>query len=178
MQKRHNINFLIVFLFLFFFFIFKFIYLYFLNLPLSYDEAYYWDWSRALDWGYYNKPPMIAWIIRISTEILGNSELAVRLPALICHILTLLFSYFLIVKYFDKTKAFFLLITISFIPIMTVYSFIMTVDSPLILFWILSLYFFCEYLKSPNYRNAFFTGLFIGLGLLTKQTMFGFLILG
>ena len=178
MQKRHNINFLIVFLFLFFFFIFKFIYLYFLNLPLSYDEAYYWDWSRALDWGYYNKPPMIAWIIRISTEILGNSELAVRLPALICHILTLLFSYFLIAKYFDKTKAFFLLITISFIPIMTVYSFIMTVDPPLILFWILSLYFFCEYLKSPNYRNAFFTGLFIGLGLLTKQTMFGFLILG
>ncbi|MET0689113.1 MAG: hypothetical protein ABWY38_07955, partial [Methyloceanibacter sp.] len=25
------------------------------------DEAQYWTWSRALDFGYFSKPPMIAW---------------------------------------------------------------------------------------------------------------------
>ena len=28
------------------------------------DEAQYWTWSRALDFGYFSKPPMIAWVIR------------------------------------------------------------------------------------------------------------------
>ena len=26
------------------------------------DEAYYWDWGRQLDYGYYSKPPLIAWL--------------------------------------------------------------------------------------------------------------------
>ena len=32
-------------------------------LELYPDEAQYWLWSRTLDWGYYSKPPMIAWLI-------------------------------------------------------------------------------------------------------------------
>ncbi|MCA8989583.1 MAG: hypothetical protein KDA78_18190, partial [Planctomycetaceae bacterium] len=35
------------------------------------DESYYWDWSRRLDYGYYSKPPMIAWINWLSTAVLG-----------------------------------------------------------------------------------------------------------
>ena len=34
-----------------------------LPLDLSGDEAYYWDWGRNLDWGYYSKPPGIAWLM-------------------------------------------------------------------------------------------------------------------
>lgn len=154
------------------------IYLYFLDLPLSYDEAYYWDWSRFLDFGYYNKPPMIAWIIRVSTEIFGNTEISVRLPALIFTTLTIFISYLLVYKYSNEINAFFLLLTLSFIPILTVYSFIITIDPPLIFFWTLSLFFFLKYLENPNYKNALFTGFFIGLGLLTKQTMTVFLFLG
>ena len=33
-------------------------------LPLSADEAYYWLWSKHLAAGYYDHPPMIAWLIR------------------------------------------------------------------------------------------------------------------
>ncbi len=29
---------------------------------MSSDEAYYWDWGRHPDWGYFSKPPMIAWL--------------------------------------------------------------------------------------------------------------------
>nr|AIA94421.1 CAZy families GT83 protein [uncultured Maricaulis sp.] len=50
-------------------------------LDLIADESYYWDWSRRLDYGYYSKPPMIAWINWVSTSLLGSHEFAVRFPA-------------------------------------------------------------------------------------------------
>ncbi len=166
---------LIVFILLYF--LLKLLYLYHLKLPLSYDEAYYWDWSRILDWGYYSKPPMVAWLIKISTEIFGISEFAVRFPALVCNTLSLLFSYLLVDRYFERIKANYLVLTLAFLPILTVYSFIMTIDPPFILFWSIATYFFCLYLENSNYKNAILTGIFTGLGLLSKQTMFAFWIL-
>ena len=47
------------------------------------DEAYYWVWSQRLDWGYFDHPPMIAWAVRLFTELFGNNLFAVRLPAVI-----------------------------------------------------------------------------------------------
>ena len=41
-------------------------------LPLTADEAYYWLWSKHLAFGYYDHPPMIAWLIRAGTEIFGS----------------------------------------------------------------------------------------------------------
>ncbi len=50
-------------------------------LELYPDEAQYWLWSRTLDFGYYSKPPMIAWAIRATTALGGDSEGWVRLSA-------------------------------------------------------------------------------------------------
>ena len=52
------------------------VYLFTAPLDLVADEAYYWDWSRQLDWGYFSKPPLIAWIIALSPE---RSDLHPRL---------------------------------------------------------------------------------------------------
>ncbi len=52
-------------------------------LELYPDEAQYWLWSRALDLGYFSKPPMIAWAIWASTAVGGNAEPWVRLPAVL-----------------------------------------------------------------------------------------------
>ena len=54
-------------------------------LELYPDEAQYWLWSRRLDWGYFSKPPMIAWAIRLSTALGGDREAWVRLPAPVLH---------------------------------------------------------------------------------------------
>ena len=40
--------------------ILRMLYVAIVPLDLAPDEAYYWDWSRQLDWGYYSKPPMVA----------------------------------------------------------------------------------------------------------------------
>src|SRR5438552_6577273 len=81
-------------------------------LDLAPDEAHSWDWSRHLDWSYYSKGPLVAWIIRASCEIFGNwsvsligSEmLAVRLPAVLCGTLLLLSLYILTVQVFASER--------------------------------------------------------------------------
>src|SRR5438105_11744552 len=72
-------------------------------LDLAPDEAHYWDWSRHLDWSYYSKGPLVAWLIRAgcvaasdwSSNLTGTEMLAVRLPAVVCGGLLLLSLYVL-----------------------------------------------------------------------------------
>jgi 4-amino-4-deoxy-L-arabinose transferase-like glycosyltransferase len=52
-------------------------------LELYPDEAQYWLWSRTLDFGYWSKPPMIAWAIRAATLAAGDAEPWVRAPAVV-----------------------------------------------------------------------------------------------
>ena len=49
--------------------------------PLAPDEAYYWVWSRALQPGYLDHPPMVALWIRLGTAVAGETALGVRLLA-------------------------------------------------------------------------------------------------
>lgn len=50
-------------------------------LELAADEAHYWDWSRRPALSYHTKGPWVAWMIGLSVELLGSSELGVRFPA-------------------------------------------------------------------------------------------------
>ncbi len=51
--------------------------------PLTFDEAYYWMWSKHLAFGYYDHPPMVAVVIRLGTMIAGDTELGVRLVSIL-----------------------------------------------------------------------------------------------
>ncbi|MDO9058989.1 MAG: glycosyltransferase family 39 protein, partial [Bradyrhizobium sp.] len=51
--------------------------------PLTFDEAYYWMWSKHLAGGYYDHPPAVAFVIRAGTMILGDTELGVRLVSIL-----------------------------------------------------------------------------------------------
>ena len=52
-------------------------------LPLSADEAYYWLWSKRLAFGYYDHPPMIAWLIAAGTSLFGDTPLGVRFAGIV-----------------------------------------------------------------------------------------------
>src|ERR1700741_837292 len=51
--------------------------------PLTFDEAYYWMWSKALAGGYYDHPPMVAIVIRLGTMIAGDTPFGVRLASIL-----------------------------------------------------------------------------------------------
>ena len=42
------------------------------------DEAQYWSWSRELAFGYFSKPPMIAWVMHGASAICGDGEMCLR----------------------------------------------------------------------------------------------------
>src|SRR6201991_4166871 len=51
--------------------------------PLTFDEAYYWMWSKHLAGGYYDHPPMVAVVIQLGTMIAGDTEFGVRLVSIL-----------------------------------------------------------------------------------------------
>jgi 4-amino-4-deoxy-L-arabinose transferase-like glycosyltransferase len=51
--------------------------------PITFDEAYYWMWSKNLAGGYYDHPPMVALVIRLGTMIAGDTEFGVRLVSIL-----------------------------------------------------------------------------------------------
>ncbi len=55
-------------------------------LPLFDDEAYYALWARDLALGYYDHPPMIAYMIRMGTTLLGETPIGIRLFPVTCFV--------------------------------------------------------------------------------------------
>ncbi|MBI1249501.1 phospholipid carrier-dependent glycosyltransferase [bacterium] len=147
---------------------------------LVHDEAYYWDWSRQLDYGYFSKPPMIAWIIGLSTRLLGDHEFAVRLPAVLLGTGSLAFLFLLARRMYDAQVAFWAMLLAALTPGNVAMSLMMTIDAPFLFFWSVAMYCFWRLLErgEDRWKWLLATMLFVGLGLLTKQTMAGILVFG
>jgi len=111
-------------------------------LDLSPDEAHYWEWSRRLDWSYYSKGPMIAYLIYLGTTIFGNTVFGIRVMAVIFSFFSSVFLYKLGKNLYDEKVGLFSAIILQVIPLFATYGIIFTIDSPFIFFWILSLFMF------------------------------------
>jgi hypothetical protein len=129
------------------------------------DEAYYWMYSKFLDWGYFDHPPMVALYIKAGDWIIHN-PLSLRLVTVITNTLSI-FVLWQIVKPYTKNGALFILL-FSSVLIFHVYGFITTPDSPLYLFTILFLYAYQQYLKSYNFGWALALGILAAALLLSK----------
>lgn len=144
--------------------------LYNIFLPLHGDEAYYWMWSHNLQSGYYDHPPMIAYMIALSNFI-SQSEWGVRLVNVFSLSLTALYIFKLTQKIADERAAInALLIFMSVILVHAGYI-ITTPDSPLLLFWTLTLYYaYRAFFEEQSINNFFLMGLFLGLTMLSKYS--------
>src|SRR5438128_9664247 len=70
------------------------------------DEAQYWFWAQHLAFGYYSKPPLVAWVIALTTAMFGDSEFAVRLAAPLLHAITAGIVYAIGARLYDNRIGF------------------------------------------------------------------------
>ena len=73
---------------------------------LFFDESQYWAWSRELAFGYFSKPPLLAWIIASSSAVCGDGESCVRAASPILHFGTSLLIYAIAEELYDARVAF------------------------------------------------------------------------
>lgn len=149
-----------------------------LHLPLHYDEAQYVGWSLAPDWGYFSKPPMIAWVIGLARAACGPSEACVRLPAALATAGAALFAAaaagVLAGKAAAARTALWVGLALATLPLVSFYGSFATTDSLLLLAWCAALWTFARASRAPtgaSLRWWLATGLAAGVGLLSKYTM-------
>ncbi len=117
------------------------------TLELQADEAYYWLYSRYLDWGYFDHPPMVALFIRIGYAIIHN-EFGVRLLTVLASSTSICLLWLIVKKYTDDAVAF--VLVVSGVFIFHIYGFTITPDVPLFLFTALFYYVYQRYIEKDS----------------------------
>jgi 4-amino-4-deoxy-L-arabinose transferase-like glycosyltransferase len=136
------------------------------------DEAQYWLWSLTPDWGYYSKPPVVAWLIAATTWLAGtDNELAVRMAAPLLHFGTAVVIYALAQRLYDARVAFWSAIVYATLPGVWVSALIMSTDAPLLFCWAVALYAFARAREPDGARWWWLVGIASGFGLLSKYAM-------
>jgi 4-amino-4-deoxy-L-arabinose transferase-like glycosyltransferase len=140
------------------------------------DEAQYWSWSLTPAFGYFSKPPLIAWIIASSTSVCGHDELCVRLPSVLLHAATGFVVYLIGRKLYSASCGLIAALAYATMPGVSLSSGIISTDVPLLFAWALGLLAFVHLVRAPTWMMAGLLGLAIGLGLNAKYAMAYFLL--
>jgi 4-amino-4-deoxy-L-arabinose transferase-like glycosyltransferase len=157
--------------------VWRLIALYASGTELFFDEAQYWAWSEELAFGYYSKPPLIAWLIRGGTEVCGDdSEFCVRVTSPIIHTLTSLIVFMLGRRLFDLRTGFWSALTFATLPGVSFSASLISTDVPLLFFWAAALLAFVILLETRSWGAAVALGLSLGFGLMSKYAMIYFAV--
>ncbi len=133
--------------------------------PLTNDEAYYYQQAIQPALGYRDHPPMAAWFL-YPFLLLGKSEWIVRLPAILSSALVGAGIYFLLRgKDAARAGAVALLYLVSPLHVLFVPY---TSDTPLFLFSFLSGFFFYRAVREEKALWYVLSGAFLGLSFLSK----------
>ena len=150
--------------------------LYVSPIELSVDEAQYWHWSQNIEFGYFTKPPMIAWAIALSTSVFGNEEWAVRLFSPLIHFCISLILWATSQFAFGAKAGKLAALIWIFTPAASLGSFIISTDTPLLLFWSFSILFIFKLFRNETNLIAILAGISIGLAFLSKYAALYFVI--
>ena len=139
------------------------------HVQLAPDEAYYWEWSRSLDWCYYDQGPLLALAIRLGTWLLGPTQLGVRLTAVLAGLGISAF-YIWLAGFLGRPRlAPWLVLAANTLLLFSVGAVLMMHDSLMGVFWCLGLAFA---LKAGRGDACWWlaAGLASGLACLTKYS--------
>lgn len=142
------------------------------------DEAQYWSWSLEPAWGYFSKPPMIAWVIAVATALCGEGEACIKAASPIAHGITACFVYATAACLYDRRAAFLAALLFLTLPGVSFSATIMSTDPLLLTCWAAALYIAVRLWYGEAYTLSWWMalGLALGLGLNAKYAMAYFLI--
>ncbi|MBY9066555.1 glycosyltransferase family 39 protein [Hyphomonas sp. WL0036] len=146
-------------------------------LELYADEAQYWRWSTSLAWGYYSKPPMIAWVIHLTTSLFGTHEWAVRIAAPLLHTIAAGLIFLTGRAMLDARAGFFAALLYALMPSVVLSSSVLSTDGVLMPFWCGALFLYWRLRSGEgSWVSAALLGAMIGFGMLSKYAMLYFVI--
>ncbi|MBC8487450.1 MAG: glycosyltransferase family 39 protein [Bacteroidetes bacterium] len=146
-------------------------------LELGNDEVYYWTYALYSDLSHFDHPPMVGFVIQLfSLDLLLDDELFVRFSSVILGSVNTWIIFLIGKKIKDSLTGLYA----AFLYTSSIYCFVIAgifilPDTPQLFFWLLSLYFITGSLLDREYNtksklNLVLTGLFLGLGMLSKYT--------
>ncbi len=140
------------------------------RLELVGDEAYYWLWSRHLDFCYLDKGPMIAWAIKAGTTLFGSTVFGVRFFAVLAAAGTGWGMFLLARRLFDDRAGLWAVVLALLAPLFAVGATLMTIDTLHVFFWTWAAVAFWRAKETDRLLPWLWTGLLIGGGILSKYT--------
>ncbi len=145
------------------------------RLPLVPDEAYYWVWAQHISIGYFDHPPMIAWLIKLGTMVVGHSALGVRIGSIGAGSVAILATVVIARRIAGDQAALVAAAAMTALPLAAAGLVLATPDAPLLAAFAVSLYGVVRALEhAPGTRESLrwwlFTGWAMGLAFMSKYT--------
>jgi 4-amino-4-deoxy-L-arabinose transferase-like glycosyltransferase len=137
-------------------------------LELHPDEAQYWGWAQSLDWGYFSKPPLIAWTIAATTTLFGDAEWAIRVASPVLGTATALLIGALAVAVGARAVAPWAMLGWAVMPGAAVSAAVMSTDALLLPLWTAGLIALWRAGETGRIGWALAFGLLAGLAFLAK----------
>lgn len=134
-------------------------------LEINYDEAYYWVYANFPDWGYFDHPPMVGWLVYLG-KLIFPGTFGVRFFFIAMASTALLLIWKMIKEYKDDPVLFWAIVfsITLFIP----YTFFAVPDVPMFFFTVVFFYIYRQFLKKETFLNAVLFGLVAALLLYSK----------
>ncbi len=140
------------------------------------DESQYWLWGQSFAFGYYSKPPLIAWVIGLSTWAGGDTAYFVRAPFALFHAVAALVLAALANRMAGPRVAVLVAASYVTLPMAAVGSLLASTDTIMAPFFAAALYFHHRLSTERRATLALATGLCLGLAFLAKYAAVYFLI--
>ncbi len=135
------------------------------------DDAQYWFWGQELAWGYYSKPPLIGWILRLSTTLGSDAPFWIRLPLPLIHAGTAVVVALLARRLWGDRAGGIAGFAFATLPAVALASLVASTDTPMLLCFAVALLAWRHLVGRGSVGWALVLGLAVGTGLLAKYAM-------
>jgi len=143
-------------------------------IDLDIEEAQYWSWARTPDWGYFSKPPLIAWLIGLATTLCGDGSACIRSASPLLHAATALALGVAGVALGSRKLGAWAAMLYASMPGVAFSAMLITTDVPLLFFWSVALVAFLRLRRGGGLGWAALGGIAAGFGSLSKYAMLFF----